>query len=71
MARTLNHDRLMVEIDRRGWSLQHLADKAGIARSTLSRATAGEEITASTLARIAMALRDHPPIEGITELVAR
>lgn len=55
----------------RGWDQGTLARAAGVSEATVSRALAGHAVRRSTLVRLAVALRNAPPIRELEEVIER
>ena len=53
----------------RGWSVEELAERAGIARSTASRADNGRPVNAATKRRLANAFQRTPPDPALEALL--
>jgi transcriptional regulator with XRE-family HTH domain len=69
MSVTINTDRLLREMARRGWSRADLARAAGISAPTVTMALAGRPVAARTLRQIGLALAKAEPITGIDSLL--
>jgi len=64
-------DKLLLALNRRGMSAADLAAAAGISPTTLSGCLHhGRRVTVRTARRIAKALSDTPPIDGLEDLLA-
>ena len=55
----------------RGWDQGRLARAAGVSEATVSRAFAGHAVRRSTVLRLAVALRDAPPIRELEAVIER
>ena len=69
MSVTVHPGRLRQELARRGWSAADLARHAGLSHPTVGAALAGRPIAAASLACVARALGEAPPIEAIDRLL--
>ena len=65
----LSRARLELELVRRGWTGQDLAQAAGISAATVSAARRGRAVHASTVRRMAIALQRAPVIEAMEILL--
>jgi DNA-binding XRE family transcriptional regulator len=71
LSAELNPTSLRVELALRGWTNAKLADTAGVSRATVTAALKGQSIAATSVYKIGIALKLHPPIEGLAALVER
>lgn len=53
----------------RGWDQHQLARISGVSEATISRILAGQQVRPITALRLAKALREHPPIPELVDLV--
>jgi hypothetical protein len=69
MGVVISAARLRYELARRGWCGCDLARAAGISAPTVSAAIAGRPVAPRTVRRIAQALADASPVDGVDELL--